>query len=326
MAVVFGVVVWAAGGAARAEVSLRTAGDSVVVTSTDGPTAFAQVKAPGLPWSGSDVVPNGPQAARVVGISHSDAGAAVHAQVPGSVVLTTALFQGTGGGVAGSPFVLRDQKTGATTLPTAVRAVALGPAGTTLVHAGHVMLSTGAPWGVAVVREPSGAIFVVTFDFAGGTARRAPLGFTAPLGSNKGSVVATGTGDVWLVVSERTGVRSFYIDETGILFLALQEATQMESRKFLTAVDPRGVHLGIIAILIGFTAQPVPTLSLQEGDELKLFALQGDEFRLVAQQALPPGTSALMADDALFYFFLEDGILKRGVVGRAPEAAITWGR
>jgi hypothetical protein len=325
-AVVAWVMLCAAGAPAGADVLLRTAGESVVLSSPDTSVAFARIKAPGLPWTGWDVLPNGPQAAKVVGISHSDAGAAVHTMVPGGAVLTTALFHAAGPGVPGAPFVLRDPRTGATTLPGALRTVSLGPGGTTLVHADHVVLSTGAPWGVLLVREPSSAIVLVTFDFAGGTVRRAPLGITAPLGSTKGSVVATGTGGVWLAVASATGVRSFYIDETGILFLALQEATQMESRRFLTVANPRSVHLGIIAVLIGLAAEPVPTLSLQEGDELKLFVLEGDEFRLAAQQALPPAASGLMAEDGIFYFFLDQGVVWRGVVGQAPEAALPLGR
>ena len=72
--------------------------------------------------------------------------------------------------------------------------------------------------------------------------------------------------------------------------------------------------------------QPVPSLSVQEGDQLKLFALEGEEFRLVAQQALPAGARGVMADDGIFYFFQAQGVLWRGVVGRGPESAIPFDR
>jgi hypothetical protein len=81
-------------------------------------------------------------------------------------------------------------------------------------------------------------------------------------------------------------------------------------------------------VLIGQVVAPVPAISLQEGNQLKLFALDGDEFREVAQQALPPGTHGiLMADNgAQYYFFLGQGVLWRGVVGAGPEAIIPFGR
>ena len=47
------------------------------------------------------------------------------------------------------------------------------------------------------------------YDVAGGPVRRTPLGFTPPIGSNKGSFVGTPDGHVWAAFASTNGIRLF---------------------------------------------------------------------------------------------------------------------
>jgi len=88
--------------------------------------------------------------------------------------------------------------------------------------------------------------------------RATPLGFTAPLGSDKGSYTATPEGSAWAAFASPQGVRVFELGDLaaeGPLDPAPRDAIAMEA-----GFDPDSVSMGIIAILIGLVAEPRPAL------------------------------------------------------------------
>jgi hypothetical protein len=145
---------------------------------------------------------------------------------------------------------------------------------------------------------------VADFDFAGGPVRRTPLGFTPPIGSNKGSFTVSPTGTVWAAVASADGIRLFDLGDltaTGPL-----QPVQLGFVGFGvdTGWEGTSARLGIIAILIGIVAEPVPTISYQSGDQLVLLAFDGTRLREVRRQTLPAGAQGLMEDEGIFYYLL----------------------
>lgn len=321
----------AAAAAGRADSVLDAAGGSVFLSTRNGGEVVAGdwVHVPGRPLVGVEIV--GRTSSAILNVSHSVAGLAVHSGAGGSAPLTTALFRAGGGEAPYPPFVLRDPRTGLTTAPASVRTIALDPgepSGTTvLLDAGHVLVPGTGQWrGLAVVRRGSGEAVLVDFDFTGGPVRRTPLGFTPPIGSNKGSFVGSPDGHVWAAFASTGGVRLFDLGDlsaSGPL-----EPVQTAALAVGPGFDPRSTHLGIIAILIGLLAQPAPSLSYQVGDELFLSAFDGSGFRLLARQEIPAGASGLMADGGLYFYvlpYIEQDNLYRGTVGQAAQPVPTAG-
>jgi hypothetical protein len=289
------------------------------------------LKAPGLPWMRYDVVARLQNPQPLIGVSQSAAGLAVHSGGGGSAPVTTALFFPGSGTVANAPFTLRDQASGLVTPPSAVRTLAVDPSdpggGAVLLSAGHVALpASNQVRGVNFVRDASGEAVLVDYDLAGGAPRRTPLGLTAPLGSTKGSVVASPDGRSWATLPYDEGVALFALgDLAGQGALApVLVGTLPVSASF----DPASTHLGIIAVLIGLLVEPAPSLSIQEGNRLRLYAHDGDAFRLVAEQTLIPNAHGLMEEEGIagtFFYYLSGGNLWRGVVGGGPGTLVNLG-
>ena len=198
----------AAASAAHAERTLDAAGGAVFVTSIDGARAFESVRTPDGREARYEVVATGANAQPIHRVSHTNGALAVHSGAGGSAPLTTSMVTPSGGEILPSDWVLRDVATGAITKPSAVRTIALDPSdpGAVLLDASHVVLPrTGQLRALALVQRSSGEAVLVDYDVAGGPLRRTPLGFTPPIGSNKGSFAGTPDGHVWAAFASRTG-------------------------------------------------------------------------------------------------------------------------
>jgi hypothetical protein len=326
----------AAASTGGADTVLDAAGGSVFLSTPSGGEVISDfVRVPGGPLVGFELGGKAPAPPALVAVSHSETGLAVHSGAGGSAPLTTSLFRSGPGSAPNPPFVLRDPRTGLATGPASVRTVALDPSepagATVLLDAGHVLVPrSGQHRGLALVRRASGEAVLVDFDFAGGPVRRTPLGFTPPIGSNKGSFAASPDGHVWAALASPGGIRLFDLGDlsaTGPL-----QPVQAAALAVGPGFDPRSTHLGIIAILIGVVAQPSPAVSYQVGASLfhSAFDVRAvDGFRLLARQEIPPGASGLIEEDGIYFYilpYLEQDNLYRGTVGQAAELVPTAGR
>jgi hypothetical protein len=294
-----------------------------------GAPAAQFLKAPGLPWMRYDLVPRVQAPQPLVGVSHSAAGLAVHSGGGASKRVTTLVFFIGGVPVVNAPFTLRDQDSGLVTLPSATRTLAVDPSDPSseavLLSASHVALpGTNEVRGVHFVRDASGEAVLVDYDFAGGPPRRTPLGYTAPIGSNKGSVVASAGGGAWAALASSGGIALFELGD-----LAGPGALQprlVDTLPVSASFDPESTHLGIIAILIGLVAEPAPSISVQEGSRLRLYVHDGAAFRVAGEQGLAPGARGIIEDQGIFFYYLSQGTLWRGVVGGGPGTVVNLGR
>lgn len=289
------LVLVAAASVARADVFLDAAAGSVFVTSTDGLRTVDYVRTPGGPWLGVEVVAQSANAQPVIEVSHSVAGLAVHSGAGGSALLTTSFFCSGGAVAPNPPYVLQDPRTALSTAPVSVRTIALDPGepsdSTVLLDASHVLLPrTNQHRALALVQRASGEAVLVDYDLGSGPVRRTPLGFTAPIGSNKGGFVGAPDGTVWASFASADGIRLFDLGDLSAP--GTLHPTQVGALAVGGGFDPRSAHLGIIAILIGLITQPVPSLSYQVGEELFVSAFDGTAFRPLARQAVPPEASS----------------------------------
>jgi hypothetical protein len=287
------------------------------------------LKAPGLPWMRYDLVPRAQGSQRLIGVSHSAAGLAVHSGGGASEGVSTLVFFLGGIPVGNAPFTLRDRDSGQVTLPSAGRAVAVDPSDPSgravLLSAGHVALpATNEVRGVHFLRDASGEAVLVDYDLADGTPRRTPLGITPPIGSTKGSVVAATGGRAWATVASPGGVALFELGD-----LAGPGALQprlLDTLPVGASFDPESTDLGIIAVLIGLVAEPAPSISVQEGSRLRLYVHEGAAFRLAGEQGLAPGARGIIEEEGIFFYYLSQGTLWRGVVGGGPGSVVNLGR
>src|SRR5262245_46955374 len=103
-----------------------------------------------------------------------------------------------------------------------------------------------------------GAGQALLLDQAGGSAPRlTPLGFTPPIGSNKGSYTVTPEDSTWAAFASSEGIRVF---ELGDLEAPGPLAPAQRDAIAIGDLDPGSVQMGIIAILIGVVAEPRPAL------------------------------------------------------------------
>lgn len=317
---------------AHADVTLDSAGGAVYATSIEGTRAVEFVRAPDGKAATIDVVA-GPGAQPIHRISHTTLGVAVHSGAGGSAPLTIALFRPGTPVVANPPFTLKNRGTGAVTKPSLVRTIVLDPAdpGATLLDAGHLALAGGVVRAWVYVRRSSGEALLVDYDPAGGVVRRTPLGFTPPIGSNKGSLVAAPNGEVWAVFAGNGLVTGQHFED---MIVEVLQPKRTGTLAVEAGFSPESTRLGIIAILIGLLTQPAPVISYQQGDEVFAVVQEGSSFRTIARQTLPAGASGFMEDEGLFSFLYllpyieQDNVYKVHSARRddAPEVLLTTGR
>lgn len=319
------LVLSAAALGSAADATLETVGGTLYATSIDGTRAVDRVRTADGRERTVEVLSQGANVLPIQGVSHSRAGLVVHTGLGGAAPLTSALFrQGAQGG--STVTVLRDAATGELTRPSSLRTVVLDLAEFVLLDAGHFVMPDGTPRAWALVRRASGELVLVDYDFAGSPVRRTPLGFTAPLGSNKGSVVAGPDGHLSIVVSSAMRITIYDALITSYLVPVGPGRTLDLGEGF----RPESTRVGIIAILIGLMTRPAPAISYQVGDELRVDVLDGNTFRTVARQSIPPDASGFMDPEGLFQFFyllpyIEQENLYRGAAGLGAEAIMTVG-
>jgi hypothetical protein len=296
-----------AAAAYASDLRLDAAGGSLFVTDLDPARPADYVGTGDGKWVRREIVRQAASVAPIIGVSHSSSGLGVHFGAGGSAPLTTALFRNGGGSVGNAPYRLLDPRTGVSWAPAAVRTIVLDPsepAGSTVLQdAGHVVLPRGAQYrGLALMTRAGGEVVVADFDFAGGPVRRTPLGFTPPIGSNKGSFTVSPAGSVWAAITSPDGVRLFDLGDlsaTGAL-----QPVQLAMIGVETGWEGTSARMGIIAILIGLVAEPAPAVSFQTGNELVTLVLDGTRFREVRRQALPAGAQGLIEEEGIFYYLL----------------------
>ncbi len=318
------LVLSAAALGSAADATLETLGGTLYATSIDGTRAVDRVRTADGRERTVEVLSQGANELPIQGVSHSRAGLVVHTGLGGAAPLTSALFRpGAQGG--STVTVLRDAATGELTRPSSLRTVVLDLAEFVLLDAGHFAMPDGTPRAWALVRRASGELVLVDYDFAGGPVRRTTLGLIAPIGSNKGSVVAGPEGHLSVVVASAMKV-TFY-DMLISSFAPIGPGRTLELGE---GFRPESTRVGIIAILIGLMTRPAPAISYQVGDELRVDVLDGNTFRTVARQAIPPDASGFMDPEGLFQFFyllpyIEQENLYRGAAGLGAEAIMTVG-
>jgi hypothetical protein len=314
------LVLSAAARVSAADVSLDAVGGTLYVTSIDGTRAVdhafdAAKNEVAIETLSQNGLP-------IRGISHSRVGLVVHTGLGGSAPLTSALFRQVvqGGSTA---TVLRDPVTGDITRPSSLRTVALDATDFSLIDAGHLVMPDGTPRAWALIRRASGELVLVDYDFAGGPVRRSPLGFIAPIGSNKGSVLAGPDGHVTVVVASAMRITIY-----DLLITSFAPAGPPRTIIVGESFRPESTRLGIIAILIGLMTKPAPAVSYQVGDELRVDVLDGNTFRTITRQTIPADASGFMEPEGLFEFFyllpyIEQENLYRGAVGLGASPILT---
>lgn len=154
------------------------------------------------------------------------------------------------------------------------------PRGMQVLDSDTVFLMPEEPiWYLTLLRSRSGSLFVM--DQSSESALRVtPLGFQYPTGSTWGSYTQTPYGSLWAALSSEQGVRVYDLGdvrEPGTLAPVLLEQEQATD-----GFDPRQTQMGIIAILIGLTAEPRPALFIADGtSNTVMFGWDGDSFEAV---------------------------------------------
>jgi hypothetical protein len=221
-------LVTAAATAAPAQTTLDSAGGTLIVTTRHPDRADVALRTADGGQARLEGVPSNASGMPILQVSHTSRGLAIHAGAGGSAPLATALFRYDTAEAPSGPFLLRDVRTRQVRKPSAARTIALDPAdpGATLLDAGHVVLpSAGQVRMLALVSRSSGEAMLLDYDPAGGAVRRTPLGFTPPIGSNKGSFTAAPDGRVWAALAATGGIRLFDLGDLsadGPLAAALQ--------------------------------------------------------------------------------------------------------
>ena len=320
------VLAAAAATAEAADTVLDAAGGNVYATWTDGARTIDFVQTPGAPWVAVEVLAATANAQPVLEVSHSAGALAVHSGAGGTAPLTTSVFRTGGTAGPNPPYVLRDPRNGETTSPAGVRTIALDPGqpGTVLLDAAHVLVPrTDRLHVLALVQRASGEAVLLDYDAAGGPVRRTPLGFTPPIGSNKGSFAGAPNGDVWAAFASSEGIRLFDLGD-----LSVPGALQTEQRGQVTLGEgfrPESTRLGIIAILIGLLATPAPVVTYQQG--LDLGVATGWEGTSAFRARIPAGARGIMDPIHEYFFFLlpyiEQENVYKGVAGfGAPQRVL----
>jgi hypothetical protein len=137
---------------------------------------------------------------------------------------------------------------------------------------------------VTLARNAAGQALLVDQSLAT-PIRVTPIGFTPPIGSNKGSFAVTPESSTWAAFASSQGIRVFELGDLqapGPLAVVQRDAIP-------AGFDPQSAQLGIIAILIGLVAEPRPALFLdcfqggcnKGGDEELVLGWNGQSFEPV---------------------------------------------
>jgi hypothetical protein len=180
---------------------------------------------------------------------------------------------------------------------------------------------------LALVQRSSGEAMLLDYDAAAGPVRRTPLGFTPPIGSNKGSFTVSPDGRVWAAIAGGGVLRLFDLGDLSVDAPLAPSASG--ALPLGPGFDPESTRLGIIAILIGLVSEPVPAVSYQVDDELAVSVLDRDGFRTFARQQLPAGAQGLMDPEGIFYYllpYIEQENIFRSLTGADAEPVLTAGR
>jgi hypothetical protein len=328
MKIALAVAVLAAGTAAHAETTLDTVGGTLYATAIDGARAHVTVRTSDGRTAAYDVVPGTASPSPIVSVSHTRLGDAVAISDGTSNTILFGFFRAGAPEGPSAPVFLKDARTGAVTRPSVVRTVTLDPndPGASLIDAALVAFPGEKTRAVAFLRRSSGEAVLVDYDLAGGPVRRTPLGFTPPIGSNKGSFTALPDGSLLAGLAYAGGVRTMRFDD--LLISSVVAPTHLPLVNLGGGWDPRSTHVGIIAILIGLQAQTVPSLSFQDGDEVVLRVLDGGAWRTVAREKLPPYASGLIEEEGIGWFYVQpevDDQVYAGAIGHAAEPILTVG-
>lgn len=301
--------------AIKQQVLEYSSGSALHVTTLTAGRTFDYARATDGTWVGREVLPAA--GVQVLGVSHSAMGLGVHAITDGtSNTIMFGEFVPGAEAVASPPFVLRDPRTNETTSPAAVRTITLDPGhpDSVLVDASHVYLPrTGAFRGLALVRRTSGELVLADYELASTPVRRTSLGFTPPIGSNKGSFTVAPDGHVWAALASANAIRLLDLGDltaTGPL-APVQSSSLMPGAGF----DPESTRVGIIAILIGLMTQPKPVVSYQSGGELVRRVLDGGDLTLLDKQDIPQDALGLIEEEGIFFYLMPSGELYRGLTG-----------
>jgi hypothetical protein len=322
-------VLAAATTAAHAETTLDAVGGTLYATAIDGARAHVTVRTSDGRTAAYDVVPQTASPAPIVSISHTRLGTAVAVSDGTSNTILFAFFRAGAPAGPSAPVVLKDAQTGAVTKPSVVRTIVVDPSdpGTTLITAALVAFPGGQTRAVGFLRRSSGEAVLLDYDLAGGTIRRTPLGFTPPIGSNKGSFTAAPDGALVTALAYPGGARVTTFSDILIAPVVTPGAPLIVNAS--GGWDPTSVRVGIIAILIGLQAQPVPALSFRVGDDLVLRALDGGAGREVARATVPPQASGLMEEEGILYYYIlpyiEQDNVYRGTVGQGAGPILSAG-
>ena len=329
MKTLLAVAVLAASTAAQAETTLETVGGTLYATAIDGPRAHVTVRTSDGRTAAYDVVPQTASPAPIVSISHTGLGTAVAISDGTSNTIMFAFFGAGAPAGPSAPVVLKDALTGAVTKPSVVRTIVVDPwdPRTTLISAALVAFPGGETRAVGFLSRSSGEVVLLDYDLAGGAIRRTPLGFTPPIGSNKGSFTAAPDGSLVTALAYPGGAR--VVTFRDILISSVVNPSDPLIVNAGGGWDPTSVRVGIIAILIGLYAQPVPALSYQVGDDIVLRALDGGQGREVARETLPPQASGLMEEEGILYYYIlpciEQDNVYRGTLGQGAEPILSAG-
>lgn len=320
----------AAASVARADVALDANAGTVHAVRIEGSRAAVTA------WAADGKVTQGeilsPAALPIRSADYTTAGLTVHASAGGTAPVTTAQFKAGITDGTSNTILVAELATGAVRRPNAIRTISIDPTdpGAEYLDGGSVAFADGSVRAWILARRSAGGALLVDYDVAGGPVRRVPLGYTPPIGSNKGSIVALPNGEVWgTFVAESSRVAYTFTD---ILVSSVVAPTPRGSVTLAADYVPGSTRVGIIAILIGLLTQPAPAVSYRVGDDLVVAVPENGGLRTIARHDAPPNATALIEEEGIFYFLLpyieQDNLYKAygSAFGQEPTELFTTGR
>jgi len=139
-------------------------------------------------------------------------------------------------------------------------------------------------------------------------------GCTARLAGGRGSTAARFTIDVGTREGMHLEEMSLGGDDSPTESLSLKVVTAPDRPNTLmislsreNSIERVSTRPAIVAVLIGLLPTPVPALAFQDGDQIRLVAFDGADFRLIAQQPAP-STQAVELQNTLVSGFRLPGV------------------